>query len=123
MIDLCDKHQYPLHDDCMHCGAPVCCLHCCREAKMEAEIAQLKVTRAAALSREKEANRDWSTVARGWTKERAEFKAEITRLQAIIDRAPHDSSCWKGMSRGKHGARQWECNCWKAGTKKASEDA
>jgi hypothetical protein len=43
--------------------------------------------------------------------------------QAIIDAAPHDSSCWKGMSRGKHGARQWECNCWKAESKKASEDA
>jgi hypothetical protein len=52
-----------------------------------------------------------------------EQQAEITRLQAIIDAAPHDSSCWKGMSRGKHGARQWECNCWKAETKKASEDA
>jgi hypothetical protein len=52
-----------------------------------------------------------------------QLETETARLQTIIDAAPHDSSCWKGMSRGLHGVGVWECNCWKAESKKASEDA
>jgi hypothetical protein len=38
--------------------------------------------------------------------------------QAIIDAAPHDESCWTYGTEGRY-----ICNCWKAESKKASEDA
>ena len=54
------------------------------ELKLKNEIIQLKVSRNAALSREQEANRNWSTAAKKWVNEKQQLKAEIKAVLAEI---------------------------------------
>jgi len=59
-------------------------------AALEAENATLRVSRDAALSREKEANRDWSTEAKRWEQERKKLQTELTTLEAAISEMTTD---------------------------------
>jgi len=62
-------------------------------AKVRGENLNIRVSRNAALSREKEANINWSKEARGWEKERKALQAEIAALKqpqwvSVEDRLP-----------------------------------
>lgn len=47
------------------------------------ELQNMQQQRDAALSREKEANKDWSTATKGWFAERLSLLAEIKRLKGL----------------------------------------
>ena len=53
-----------------------------RIEELEQERDQIKTSRDAALSREREANREWSKAAKTWAKERDGLKAKNADIQA-----------------------------------------
>jgi len=50
--------------------------------KLKAEILALKTSRNAALSREKEANKNWSAAARNWDSERKSLQSELAAARS-----------------------------------------
>lgn len=49
--------------------------------QVEARTAELEISLDAALSREKEANRDWSTAAKDWVKEKTDLEAQLAEVR------------------------------------------
>ncbi len=53
----------------------------CVAGRQKVRIDQLTIERNAALSREREANRDWSTAAKQWSVERKQLQDKIKELK------------------------------------------
>lgn len=49
------------------------------------EVQRLKQSLKAAVSREQEANRNWSDAAKSWFKERERMESEIRKLKKMVD--------------------------------------